>query len=268
MRIHSEPNQLGEPIGFNVDGVTPHAALPAGRPAALKLLPGQLCRLEPLNAQTHSQDLFDAFALDTAGHLWSYLPTGPYHSVSEFASWATKAAALLDPFYFAILDDATGKAVGIASFLNINPNVGTIEVGWITFSPLIQRTPLATEAMYLMMHAAFGLGYRRYEWKCNALNQPSIDAAARLGFSFEGLFRQATIVKGHNRDTAWFSIIDSEWPAIQDALTTWLSPGNFDRAGIQRQRLSDLTAPLRQSNWPNLQVEIVANAKEPLPDPA
>jgi RimJ/RimL family protein N-acetyltransferase len=147
-----------------------------------------------------------------------------------------------DPLFFAIVDAKTGRAVGLASYLRIDPRVGSIEVGHLRFSSLLQRTPAATEAMALMMRRAFELGYRRYEWKCDALNAPSRAAAERLGFEFEGIFRQARLNKGRNRDTAWFSILDREWPALRPAFERWLDPANFDANGKQRARLSELTA--------------------------
>jgi RimJ/RimL family protein N-acetyltransferase len=149
-----------------------------------------------------------------------------------------------DPLFFAILDAATGRPVGVASYLRIDPPSGSIEVGHLRFSPRLQRTPASTEAMYLMLARAFGLGYRRYEWKCDALNAPSRAAALRLGLSFEGIFRQATVYKGRNRDHAWFAATDREWPALREAYERWLDPGNFDERGRQRTRLSELTAPL------------------------
>ena len=145
-----------------------------------------------------------------------------------------------DPLFFAIIDQSTNCAVGVASYLRIDPNSGSIEVGHINYSPLLQRTPGATEAMYLMMKNAFELGYRRYEWKCNALNAPSRIAAERLGFSFEGIFRQAGVIKGRNRDTAWYSVIDPEWPALREAFVKWLEPSNFDPKGQQFVSLKTL----------------------------
>jgi RimJ/RimL family protein N-acetyltransferase len=148
-----------------------------------------------------------------------------------------------DPLFFTIID-ATGQPAGVASYLRIAPASGSIEVGGIHFSPGLKRTPAATEAMYLMMERAFALGYRRYEWKCDALNAASRAAAQRLGLSFEGVFRQATVYKGRNRDTAWYAAIDSEWPALREAFLTWLAPGNFGGDGRQRIRLTELTGPL------------------------
>ncbi|HYW50073.1 MAG TPA: GNAT family protein, partial [Gemmatimonadaceae bacterium] len=149
-----------------------------------------------------------------------------------------------DPLCFAVIDAASSAAVGIASYMRIAPEQGSLEVGHINFSPALQRTPVATEAMYLMMRHAFELGYRRYEWKCDALNAPSRAAAQRLGFAFEGVFRNALVYKGRNRDTAWYSIIDSEWPAVRSAFERWLGPENFDAHGAQRVQLRWLTAPL------------------------
>jgi RimJ/RimL family protein N-acetyltransferase len=171
---------------------------------------------------------------------------GPYESFGEFVEWARRASSSRDPLFFAILD-ADGRAVGVAAYLRISPEAGSIEVGHIHLSPLLQRTPAATEAMYLLMKHAFDLGYRRYEWKCDALNQPSRTAAERLGFTFEGIFRQATIYKRRNRDTAWYSIVDREWPALRSAFETWLAPANFDSAGGQRTRLSELISSARIS---------------------
>jgi RimJ/RimL family protein N-acetyltransferase len=154
-----------------------------------------------------------------------------------------------DPLFFAILHH--GKPVGVASYMRITPSIGSIEVGHVNFSPALQRSAVATEAMYLMMDTAFRLGYRRYEWKCDELNAASRLAARRLGFSHEGTFRQATVYKDRNRDTAWFSIIDTEWPALRDAFEAWLDPGNFDSAGRQLSRLSDLTSALRRKPGSN-----------------
>ena len=147
-----------------------------------------------------------------------------------------------DPLFYAIIDAATEEAVGVASYLRIDPRNGSIEVGHLGYSLLLQRTPAATEAMYLMMERVFRLGYRRYEWKCHALNAPSRAAAQRLGYSFEGVFRQAAVVKGRNRDTAWYSVIDKEWPMLEAAFLRWLHPTNFDEQGRQRARLSALIA--------------------------
>lgn len=205
---------------------------------------GRYCRLEPLDPICHAESLYAANALDSGGKNWTYLPYGPFDSLASYRTWIEQYCCGSDPLFYAIVDLASGSPTGVASHLRINPSSGSIEVGHINYSPLLQRTPAATEAMYLMMARAFGLGYRRYEWKCNALNNPSRAAAKRLGLSFEGVFRQATIVKGRNRDTAWYAAIDQEWPAIREAFLQWLSPSNFDEDGKQRARLSVLMSPI------------------------
>jgi len=172
--------------------------------------------------------------------MWTYLSAGPFTSFDDYLGWLRERARSDDPLFHTIVDSASGRAVGLAAYMRIDPPSGVIEVGHLSFSPLLQRTPAATEAMFLMMHRAFALGYRRYEWKCDALNAPSRAAAERLGFSFEGIFRNATIYKGRSRDTAWFSVIDREWPAIEAAFVRWLDPSNFDEAGNQRVRLTEL----------------------------
>ncbi len=173
--------------------------------------------------------------------MWTYLPRGPYASPDEYRSFAETACQNDDPLVHTILDNNSGEAVGTASYMRIEPSVGVIEIGSITYSPRLQRRPAATEAMYLMMRRVFDeLGYRRYEWKCDSLNQPSRAAAARLGFRYEGLFRQASITRGGNRDTTWFSVIDSEWPALRTAFERWLDPANFATDGTQRHSLASL----------------------------
>lgn len=236
--MNLEVNSLGQPIGFLVPDWKP-VARPVHKP-----LSGRFCKLVPLNTAQHAADLYAANALDAEGRNWTYLPYGPFDSFLSYSSWLDKFNTTSDPLFFAIVSHATGKAVGVASFMRIDPANGSIEVGHLNFSPLMQRTPVATEAMYLMMKEAFALGYRRYEWKCNALNMPSRIAAQRLGFSFEGIFRQTAVIKGYNRDTAWFAAIDKEWPALNVAFQTWLSPENFDDAGEQRVALSKLTEPI------------------------
>ncbi|MDA8260563.1 MAG: GNAT family protein [Betaproteobacteria bacterium] len=236
--MQHDKNSTSQPLGFPVPNWKP-----AARPVH-KLLTGRFCDIEPLNAAQHAADLYAANALDAEGRNWSYLPYGPFESFSSYRDWVDKFSVTSDPLFFAIVSHATGKAVGVASFLRIDPANGSIEVGHLNFSPLMQRTPVATDAMHLMMKEVFALGYRRYEWKCNALNLPSRLAAQRLGFSFEGVFRQAAVTKGRNRDTAWYAAIDKEWPALNEAFLTWLSPENFDAAGAQRVALSRLTEPI------------------------
>jgi RimJ/RimL family protein N-acetyltransferase len=211
---------------------------------------GSHVRLEPLEADRHAFDLHGVFQ----GHdgLWDYMPYGPFASASAYHRWAREREAGSDPRFFVLRDTVSGKCGGIASYLRITPDMGSIEVGHICISPAMQRGVAATEAMFLMMAWAFDAGYRRYEWKCNALNLPSRRAAQRLGFSFEGVFRNHMVIKGRNRDSAWFSVIDSEWPALREAYSVWLAPGNFDPAGRQRERLSDLTRLVRAASDPAL----------------
>ena len=224
-------NELGQPVGLPVSGEFPRPAPPRS------VMRGQFCSIVPLDSKRHAPGLFRAFAQDTDGRNWTYLPEEPITSEQAFDDWMAWAETSTDPLFHTILD-GVGDPVGHATYLRIQPQSAVIEVGYIHFSPLLQRTPLATEAMYLMMRRVFDeLGYRRYEWKCDALNAPSRRAAERLGFTFEGIFRQATHYKGRNRDTAWYSILDSEWPRIKTAFEAWLSPDNFDATGQQKQTL-------------------------------
>ena len=209
---------------------------------------GQSVVLEKLDPDTHAADLFDAFSNDTS--LWDYLFAGPFTSASAFHRWLRDCAAKTDMVFYAMRDLSSGVCTGMASYLRIAPEAGSAEVGNICFGPALQRTKAATEAMYLMMQWAFETGYRRYEWKCNALNMPSRRAAQRLGFSYEGIFRQALVVKGRNRDTAWFAIIDKEWPALREAYQAWLAPANFTSQGKQRESLADLTQLVRAASDP------------------
>jgi RimJ/RimL family protein N-acetyltransferase len=236
MTFHS--NHLGQPIGEPLPGWAPPPR-PPREPMA-----GRYCRLEPLDPARHGPELFAANRADADGRIWTYLGYGPFTTLDEYMAWLQPAAASEDPLFHAIVDLPTGTAVGVASYLRIDPPAGSIEVGHLAFAPALQRTPAATEAMALMMERAFALGYRRYEWKCNALNEPSRAAARRLGLSFEGVFRQAGVVKGRNRDTAWYAAIDREWPALRRAFAQWLDPANFDGEGRQRLSLSALTRPL------------------------
>jgi len=234
-------NQFGQPIGPPMTDW-----VPCSHPAQTTMA-GQYCHVVPLDCKTHGDDIFRAFRENADDRSWTYLPYGPFESRDVFLTWLRKECAQDDPLFYAIVDSLADAAVGMASYLRIAPEVGTIEVGHIHFSPRLQRKPAATEAMFLMMSHAFDdLGYRRYEWKCDALNEPSRNAALRLGFTFEGVFRQATVYKNRSRDSAWFSITDSEWPDIRAAITQWLSPSNFDGAGWQRVRLSELTGEIRK----------------------
>ncbi|MBL18719.1 MAG: GNAT family N-acetyltransferase [Flavobacteriaceae bacterium] len=213
---------------------------------------GRHIRLEPLEVDCHAADLFSAFANDNENRIWDYLPYGPFTTLIELTDWINHRSTLKDPYFFAIVDQKSNRASGVASYLRVNPESGSIEVGHINFSPSLQSTIGATEAMYFMMRWAFLAGYRRYEWKCNALNLKSRRAAQRLGLSYEGIFRQATICKGRNRDTAWYAAIDAEWPVLKKAFESWLDESNFDPAGLQKQSLSDMTAPVLAMRDPAL----------------
>ena len=193
-----------------------------------KNLIGKYCFLEPVNSKKHSKDLFKNFSLDKKGIDWTYMPTGPYKSEASLGKYLKAKNLTGNSFFYAIYSIRLKTYCGLASYLRIKPQVGTIEVGWISYAPNLQRTVEATEAMYLMMKNAFeDLGYRRYEWKCDNLNKKSKKSALRLGFSYEGLFRQATIYKKRNRDTAWFAIIDKEWKKIKKGYLKFLKPSNF-----------------------------------------
>lgn len=228
-------NALGQPIGPPLPGWQPRARPPRTAMA------GRFCRVEPLHPERHAAELFAADRLDQDGRNWTYLAAGPFARFDEYRAWMERSCLGEDPFFHAIVDAANGRALGVAAYLRIEPAVGVIEVGHINYSPPLQRKPAATEAMFLMMRRVFDeLGYRRYEWKCDSFNAPSRAAAERLGFRFEGIFRQATVYKGRSRDTAWFSIIDGEWPALKQSFERWLAPENFDAEGRQKRRLSEL----------------------------
>ena len=207
-------------------------------------LPGHLVSLVPLDSAAHASQLFDAYCAEGGRENWTYLPYGPFDDQDSLAQWLHAAQDKDDPCFLTIIRNHDQRAVGIASYLRIKPQDGSIEVGHIHFSPLLQRTSHATEAMYLMMEWAFEAGYRRYEWKCNAKNKRSRKAAIRLGLSYEGVFRQATISKNQNRDTAWFAAIDSEWPALKDAFARYLHKDNYTQDHQPKTSLSRLTKPL------------------------
>jgi len=231
MNIESEPDPVtGQPIGPPVDST------PAKRPEPVTLA-GRYGRIERL-AQHHDAALWKA----VAGHdeIWTYMSYGPFADQAAFSTWIASRLALEDPYSYAILDPS-GRAVGIATLMEIRPAMRVIEVGNILYSPALMHTPLGTEAQYLLARYAFAtLGYRRYEWKCNALNAPSRRAALRYGFVFEGIFRQHMITRGRNRDSAYFSMLDGEWPARKVAFEKWLAPDNFDADGKQKVSLSRL----------------------------
>jgi len=235
--MESVQNELGQPVGVSLENWEARP-WPPRTPMV-----GRYCRLEPLNLEAHAQQLYDAHVKNGDDQYWTYLPYGPYQSFEEYRAWIESVYAQDDPQFFAVIEPQSGRAVGVASYLRIEPKIGSIEVGHIHFSPSMQKTPAATEAMFLMMQRAFDeLGYRRYEWKCDGLNGPSKKAAQRFGFTAEGVFRQCTMYKGRNRDTAWFSIIDAEWPQLKQAYIAWLDPNNFDADGRQLKRLEDFKA--------------------------
>ncbi|MFI8617007.1 GNAT family N-acetyltransferase [Acidovorax sp. NPDC077693] len=228
-------NEYQQPVGAPLPGWSPRP-----RPART-VLEGHYGRLEPLDAARHASDLYAAYAQAPDGRGWTYMGVGPFTDAASYRAHCEQAAASTDPLHYAVIDRRTGRAVGTLSLMRIDPAHGVVEVGHVMFSPLLQRTPISTEAQYLLMQYVFAdLGYRRYEWKCDSLNAPSREAAKRLGFQFEGVFRQALVYKGRSRDTAWFSILDSEWPALKAGFERWLPPGNFTEDGSQRVSLAAL----------------------------
>lgn len=231
----NEQNEFNQPVGQFVDHWQPlHRPVP-------NILHGEYCILEPMDIDKHATKLLQNLSVDNNGESWTYLPYGPFNSVNEFNHWLKETMLDKDTLLFTALDAKIREPIGIAGYLRINPEHGSIEVGHLHFSKFMKKTPAATEAMYLMMSYIFDeLKYRRYEWKCNALNQASRNAALRLGFKFEGIFRQCNVFKSRNRDTAWFSIIDSEWPEIKNKFEKWLSLDNFDSDGNQIARLQDV----------------------------
>jgi RimJ/RimL family protein N-acetyltransferase len=232
-------NAHGQPIGLPLPDWTPRP-----RPARVTL-DGSHCRLEPLDAQRHGAELYAAYAAAPDDRDWTYLAVGPFADEAGYLDYARGAAASEDPLHYAVIDRASGRAVGTLALMRIDPANGVIEIGSVTFSRALQRTPASTEAQYLLMRYAFDtLGYRRYEWKCDALNASSRKSALRLGFRFEGTFRQAVVYKGRSRDTAWFSITDRDWPAVAAAFAAWLAPAQRDDRGVQRLPLAALRAQL------------------------
>jgi RimJ/RimL family protein N-acetyltransferase len=233
-------NAFDQPIGTPVPGWN-GAQAPGREP-----LVGRYCRIEPVHVERHAEDLYDAYSSAADGRDWTYLAVGPFESLAAYREHLTRAAASADPLHYAVIDLTTGKAVGTLALMRIDRANGVIEVGHVTYSPRLKRTRIATEAMFLLMTQVFDkLGYRRFEWKCDSLNGPSRTAALRYGFTFEGIFRQAIVYRERNRDTAWFSIIDSEWPALRPSYARWLDAGNFDAQGQQVERLVDLIAQQR-----------------------
>ena len=228
-------NSYGQPIGQPIQGWSERQ-----RPPRITL-EGRYCRLEPLDARQHGDDLFAAYACAPDGRAWTYLGPEPFTVRSDFDAYLERNAASPDPLHYTVVDTDTQRAVGTLALMRMDTSNGVIEVGHVIYSPLLQRTRASTEAQYLLMKLVFEtLGYRRYEWKCDSLNAPSRSAAARLGFSFEGVFRQLLVYKNRTRDTAWFSIIDGEWPLLKKAFDSWLSPDNFDVQGAQVLPLAEI----------------------------
>lgn len=223
------------PVGVPVPDWQPPAA------PGFAGLAGRYAQLERLDPASHADDLHAANSEDQNGLIWDYLANGPYENLAAYRAWADQAAPLSDPMFFAIRNLETNQLGGVAAYMRIAPEAGSIEVGSINFAPCLQQTRAGTEAIFLMMRWAFEAGYRRFEWKCDALNARSRAAAVRYGLTFEGIFRQALVVKGRNRDTAWYAAIDNEWPALRGAFETWLSPSNFGPDGVQIQSLRGLT---------------------------
>jgi RimJ/RimL family protein N-acetyltransferase len=221
------------PVGQTVD------PLPAGNSPDLRPLPGRWMRLEPVSAAKPGEALFDSFKnSDPLGHVWTYLGYGPWESFEQFETWLKAREASRDPWFYAFIRRDMGKAVGMGSFMRCDAPNGVIEIGHIWMSPALQKTREATEAIYLMIRHCFDdLGVRRLEWKCDSLNAPSRRAAERFGFAFEGIFRQHLIVKGRNRDTTWYAMLDKDWHRVREGFERWLNPANFDESGRQKAKL-------------------------------
>ena len=229
-----DKNEFEQPIGFPIDNWQPRRHPPKA------VMVGNFCTVEHIDVAKHSRSLFEANLKAENGRYWTYLPYGPFTRFADYEQWMEETCLGNDPQFYAIVNNQSGRALGVASYLRIHPEVGAIEVGHINFAPELQQTPAATEAMYLMMKNVFAtLGYRRYEWKCDNLNEPSKKAAVRLGLKPEDIFRQATMYKGRNRDSAWFSILDKEWPMQKGAFEAWLDYSNFAANGQQKRRLQD-----------------------------
>ncbi|MBW8719768.1 MAG: GNAT family N-acetyltransferase [Variovorax paradoxus] len=231
-------NAYGQPVGPLLPGWTARPLPPR------RAIEGRYCVLEPLDAARHADDLHAAYAQAPDGRDWTYLGVERPADLAGTRAHIERAARSADPMHFAVVDRQSGRAIGTLALMRIDPANGAIEVGSVNFSPLLKHTPMSTEAQHLLMKLAFDeLGYRRYEWKCDNFNEPSKRAAMRLGFQFEGVFRQAVVYKGRSRDTAWFSITDGEWPMLRTALERWLAPANFDAEGRQRMALDRFRLP-------------------------
>ena len=224
-------NQLGQVVGFPLPGWKPPPLPPH------EAVEGRWARLEPLDPKRHAASIYRGVSMDPEGRNWTYSPAGPFSGLVDFAAWLRGVSPSEIPMWFAIVDRSCREALGIASYFEADPPNGVIEIGGVHFPEPLKRTVAATEAMYLMLRTVFDLGYRRCEWRCDALNGPSRAAAERLGFSFEGIFRQHWVYNERNRDTAWYSMIDSEWAATRHPFEEWLDPDNFDEHGVQRTKL-------------------------------
>lgn len=228
-----DKNEFGQLLGMVVENW-----LPRERPNH-EIIQGKYCILEPIQIDRHAEKLYAAFAFDNRGESWTYLAYGPFASLNEFSDWIT--ATLSETLLYAILNAETQDPLGVVGFSRINPQHGVLEIGHVHFSKWLKKTPLATEAIYLMLRHVFDkYGYRRCEWKCNNLNEASKRAAERFGFTFEGIFRQNFVFKNRNRDTAWFSILDHEWPKLKARFEKWLSPQNFTPSGKQILKLQEM----------------------------
>jgi RimJ/RimL family protein N-acetyltransferase len=238
--LSDQTNKNGQPIGRPLPDWTPRPHPPRTP------IEGRFCRIEPFSIDAHAPDLFKAFQLNTSGANWTYLSYEPTETEADLRDIMAGGWLGDDPLFHTIVDQVTNKPVGVAALMRIDKANGVIEVGNIHYSEHLKQRPAATEAMFLLMRRVFKeLGYRRYEWKCDSLNAPSRAAAARLGFQYDGLFPQAIVCKGRNRDTAWFSILDSDWPALEAGYEAWLSADNFTASGQQKRRLQDCTADHR-----------------------
>ncbi|MEM7263250.1 MAG: GNAT family protein [Planctomycetota bacterium] len=226
-------NSLGQAIG---DDLSDWTAPPSPPPEVLE---GQFCRLEPVDPDRHTEALFAANSAETSGAMWTYMAYGPFDSLRSYRDWLSSYCSGSDPQFYAIVDARSGAAVGLTSYCRIQNTIGVIEIGHLCYSPLLQRTSAATESVFLLLRNAFRLGYRRCEWKCDAFNEPSRRAALRLGFTLEGVFRNATMYKRRSRDTAWYAIVDDGWALLEASYLRWLAPENFDTEGKQLTRLSE-----------------------------
>ena len=227
-------NELGQPIGESL------ANWSSAQFPSYIAFEGSFCRIEPIDVKRHAEELFEAYAVDIDNKMWTYMSYGPFKSVENVQQWLEHASQKTDPQFYVLIEKKTNKAVGLSSYMRIKPEHGVIEVGGISFSPLLQRTAIATEIMYLMMKRVFEeLGYRRYEWKCDALNTASCNAAIRFGFSYDGTFRKHIVYQNRSRDTAWYSMLDDEWPLLKLAYEQWLAPENFNNNGQQLIKLSE-----------------------------